>query len=208
MKPASLTLFFFLFALITNLPLAFSQAEQVTDTNGNPIFPSGRFYILPAIFGAAGGGVRLGQTGNSNCSVTVLQDYSEVINGLPVKFSIPGVSTGIIFTGTPLDIAFEEKPECAESSKWVVVVDDFPREWVGIGGVEDHLGKQILNGTFNIQKYDLGYKLVFCPTITDVCSDIGRYDDENGRRLILITDDDDPFQIVFLDADGTGSFIV
>ncbi|XP_061351737.1 kunitz-type trypsin inhibitor-like 2 protein [Gastrolobium bilobum] len=209
MKPALLTLSFFLFALITNLPLAFSSqvVEQVLDTNGKPIFPGGKYYILPAIFGAAGGGVRLGKTGNSKCPVTVLQDYSEVINGLPVKFSIPGISPGIIFTGTPLDIAFEKKPNCAESSKWLVVIDDFPREWVGIGGFEDHPGKQILHGTFHIQKYGFGYKLVFCPKNTappGLCFDIGRYNDEKGRRLILITDDNDPFQVVFVDADDTG----
>ncbi|XP_061351745.1 kunitz-type trypsin inhibitor-like 2 protein [Gastrolobium bilobum] len=207
MKPALLTLSFFLFALMTNLPLVFSQVvEQVLDSNGKPIFPGGKYYILPVIIGS--GGVRLDKTGNSKCPVTVLQDYSPFIKGLPVKFSIPGISPGIIFTGTPLDITFEKKPKCAESSKWVVVVDDFPREWVGIGGLEDHRGKQILNGTFNIQKYDKrSYKLVFCPRITappGLCFNIGRYNDENGRRLILITDDNDPFQVVFEDADGTG----
>ncbi|TKY45027.1 Kunitz-type trypsin inhibitor 2 protein [Spatholobus suberectus] len=133
MKPEILLTFtFLLFAFTTNLPLAFSQgAEQVLDTNGNPIFPAGRYYILPAIFGAAGGGVKLGETGNSTCPVTVLQDFSEIANGGAVKFTIPGTSPGIIFTGIPLDIAFEEKPDCAKSSKWVVVVDDFPGEWVG-----------------------------------------------------------------------------
>lgn len=215
MKPTtSLALCFLLIALTTNLPLAFSQdVEQVKDSNGNPIFPGGRFYILPAIFGAAGGGVRLGQTGNSTCPVTILQDYSEVENGLPVKFTIPGISPGIIFTNiTSLDISFQEdKPDCAGSSKWVVVDgDDFPKSYVGIGGVEDHPGKDILSGKFKIEKYgDFGYKLVFCPRFTappGACFDIGRHDDENGRRLVPA--DGDPYNVVFIDADPSGSSIV
>lgn len=181
MKPTILlTLSFFLFAFTTNLPLTFSQgAEQIVDTNRNPIFPGVRYYIFPAIFGPAGGGLNLGETGNSTCPVTVLQNYSEVESGLAVKFTIPGISPGIIFTGTQLDIEFEEKPECATSSKWIVIVDDFPEKWVGIGDAEDHPGKEIISGRFNIQKYDVAYKIVFCPTITPSnCFDVGRYDDE------------------------------
>ena len=89
-----------LLAFLTNLPLAFSDVEQVVDVNGNPIFPGFTYYILPAIRGPPGGGLKLGQTGNSQCALTVLQDYIEVFRGIPVKFTIPGVSPGIIFTGT------------------------------------------------------------------------------------------------------------
>lgn len=171
------------------------------DTNGNPIFPGGRFYIQPSIFGPTGGGVSLGETNNSACPTTVLQDYSEVINGLSVQFKIPGISPGIIFTDiTRLNIVFVEKPDCVESSKWVVISDGFPRSWIGIGGVEEH-GDDILDGLFSIQKHGFGYKLVFCPTFTappGVCHDIGRYDDENGRRLVLT--DNKPFEVVFVDA--------
>ncbi|XP_061351738.1 kunitz-type trypsin inhibitor-like 2 protein [Gastrolobium bilobum] len=205
MKPTLFTLSFLLFAFISKLPLAFSDdVEQVLDINGNPIFPGGKYYILPAIFGPPGGGVRLGKTGNSKCPVTVLQDYSEVIKGLPVKFSIPGISPGIIFTGTPLDIAFEKKPNCAESSKWLVFVDNhIQKACVGIGGPEDHPGEQTLSGKFHIQKYKRGYKLVFCVSGSPTCLDIGRFDNgEGGRRLNLT--EHEPFEVVFVDADFTG----
>jgi len=90
-----------LLAFFTNLPLGFSNdVEQVVDINSNPIFPGFTYYIFPAIRGPPGGGLKLGQTGNSECPLTVLQDYSEVFRGLPVRFTIPGVSPGIIFTGT------------------------------------------------------------------------------------------------------------
>ncbi|RDX60987.1 Kunitz-type trypsin inhibitor-like 2 protein, partial [Mucuna pruriens] len=59
----------FLFASLTNLPLGFSKndAEPVFDVGGNPLQLGGKYYILPAIRGPPGGGVRLGKTENSNC---------------------------------------------------------------------------------------------------------------------------------------------
>jgi len=50
--------------------------------------------------GPGGGGLKLGQTGNSPCALTVLQDPFANFRGIPVKFTIPGDSSGIIFTGT------------------------------------------------------------------------------------------------------------
>ncbi|XP_027357308.1 kunitz-type trypsin inhibitor-like 2 protein [Abrus precatorius] len=192
-----------LFAFLSNLPLGFSNdAEQVVDINGNPIFPGGKYYILPAIFGPPGGGVRLGRTGNSHCPVTVLQEFSEVERGLPVKFTIPGISPGIIFTGTRLEIEFTKTPDCAEFSKWVVFVDkEIQKAYVGIGGPEQHPGQQTIDGKFHIEKYGFGYKLVFCIRDSDTCFDIGTYDahkGERGRRLNLT--EHEPFQIVFVDA--------
>ncbi|MED6175702.1 hypothetical protein PIB30_080826 [Stylosanthes scabra] len=123
-----------LFALSTTLLPLVMAAEQVADTSSNAIFPGGRFYIMPAIFGAAGGGVKFGRTGNQICPVTVLQDYSEAIKGLPVKFTIKqDIGPVIIFTRTLLDISFEYKPGCTESSKWVVI-DDVAAPYVAIGG--------------------------------------------------------------------------
>lgn len=195
--------------IITDLPSALSSqhAKQVKDTNGNPILPGSRYLILPAFRSADGGGISLGRTtANSECPVTIQQDYFEVVTGLPVKFSIAGVdiSTGAILTGTPLDIEFAEKPECATSSKWHFVGDDFPREWVGIGGVH-HENRSVLNGSFKIEKYCFVYKLVFCPIFTSplgLCFDIGRQDDDNnGRRLILTEEGDPAFRVVFVHAD-------
>ncbi|TKY59084.1 Kunitz-type trypsin inhibitor 1 protein [Spatholobus suberectus] len=132
MKPAILlTLYFLLFAFTTSLPLAFSQgAEQVLNRNGNPLFAACRYYILPPIFSVAGVGVRLSETGNSTCAVTVLQYCSEVANGLASEISHTRKSTSVISIGLPLDIAFGENPECATSTEWVVFVDDFLRDWL------------------------------------------------------------------------------
>ncbi|KAK7364234.1 hypothetical protein VNO80_12741 [Phaseolus coccineus] len=190
----SLTLSFFLFAFTTNLPLAFSDvSEKVVDSQGRPIYSAAKYYILPFFSGPTGGGVAVGKVGNSKCDVTVLQTNDESDRGQTVKFSTLGTSSGTIFTDTPLDIAFADKPLCASSSKWVVVSDNFPETWVGIGGAEDHPGKKIMAGTFKIEKFDVGYKLVFCATTT-TCYNIGRHDDVEGRRLVLTNN---PFQFSF-----------
>ncbi|RHN50411.1 putative proteinase inhibitor I3, Kunitz legume [Medicago truncatula] len=92
----SLTLSFLIFAFITTLSLAFSNDEQVLDTNGNPIVPGGEYYIFPATQDPYKGGLRLAKTGDSKCPVTILQN--ENITGLPVKFTIQGISNDIIMT--------------------------------------------------------------------------------------------------------------
>jgi len=100
MKPTQALALSFLLPLLA-FPSAFSNdVEQVVDVNGNPIFPGLTYYIIPAIRGPPGGGLKLAQTGNSHCPLTVLQDYSEVFRGFPVRFTIPGISPGLIFTGT------------------------------------------------------------------------------------------------------------
>jgi hypothetical protein len=201
---SSLTLCFLLFVFITNLSIAFSNedVEQVLDINGNAIFPGGEYYILPALRGPGGGGVRIGKTGDLKCPVTVLQDRREVKNGLPVKFTIPDISTGIIFTGTPVEIEFFKKPNCAKSSKWLVFVDNvIKKACVGIGSPENYPGVQTLSGTFNIHKHEsgFGYKLGFCIKGSPTCLDIGRYDnDEAGKRLNLT--EHESYHVIFVDA--------
>ncbi|GAU26481.1 hypothetical protein TSUD_294500 [Trifolium subterraneum] len=129
------TLSLLLFALTTYFSLA--STELVRDTKGNVILVSTKVTIQPSIIGARGGGVRLGETGNSTCPLTVIQDYAEIVNGLQVRFTPNYLLIDWIGTDIPLTIEFREKPECAESSKWVVVEDDFPKPWVSIGGSED-----------------------------------------------------------------------
>ena len=199
MKPSPLTLFFLLFAF----PIAFSNdAQPVVDIYGDPVLPGGKYHIMPPFWGGAGGGVRLGKTGNSKCPVTVLQDYSDLVSGISVNFSIPGVSTGgEIYTGTPLEIAFTEKPKCAQSSKWEVFIDSgIQKSYVGIGEHQDHPGEQTLYGIFNIQNHLNGYKFVFCAIGLPSCFDIGRFDNraDGGRRLVLTNND--PFNIVFIES--------
>ncbi|XP_016200435.1 subtilisin inhibitor CLSI-II-like [Arachis ipaensis] len=195
MKAALVSLFLF-FAF----PLAFAQ--QVLDTNGNPIFPGREYYILPSVAGPPGGGVKLGTTGNSKCPVTVLQGYSEVVNGIPVKFTIVGISTLQIYENTSLKIEFTKKPKCVESSKWILFFDnEIEKACMGIGDPDDHNpdDPHIFLGTFTIKRAKFGYKLAFCYYESN-CMDIGRFNKngEGGRRLYLTKGE--PFDVVFIES--------
>ena len=203
MKSTLLTFSLLLFSF-TYFPLAFTD-ELIEDINGNLVFPTGKYYIAPLMSKGGGGGLKLGKTGNSDCPVTVLQEFSEVVRGFPVRFIIrSGIKPGFIRTTDALDIEFVKKPKCAESAKWVLAQDDFPTSWVGIGDNID-----AFQGSFKIEKLGSGYKLVYCPLFSappGACSDIGRYRDENGWRLVPT--ENDPFVVVFVDASESEKAVV
>jgi hypothetical protein len=185
----------FLLFSFTYFPLAFT--ELVKDTEGNALFPGGKYYILPAISKGAGGGVKLAE--RSYCPVPVLQEFSEVDNGLPVHFSVIGQTIGYISTDNLLEIAFHhKKPDCAESPKWVLAVDGFPSPSIGIGYIDP------FQGNFKIAKNgNFGYKLQYCPLFSippGRCTDIGRRNDEDGRRLVPTDENIEPFGVVFVHA--------
>lgn len=202
MNPTLLTtLYFFLFALATYFPLSFTQVvEQVKDKNGNPVLVSKKYFIWSA--GESGGGLRLNET--EECPLVVQQAFSKDVKSLPLTFIPTENINDFIFTGfTSLDIVFEKKTKCAESSKWVVVKGGFIEPWVGIGGGVN--GKSIIDGLFKIERSGFfGYKLVFCPTTSDtpgLCNNIGRFlDNENGVRLIM-SENFQPFEVVFVDVE-------
>jgi hypothetical protein len=202
MKPILLaTLSFFLFALTTHFSLTFTQdIDKVKDTYGNPLVPGAKYYILPTTSGRdAGGELKLGKTIDQKCPLTVLQDYSETFIGLPVKFNVRDGKDFISVDFSNIDIEFDTKPECAHSSKWVLVKSyTFLQRWIGIGSIEDieaSYGK-VIKGVFNIEKHGLGYKLVYVIDgggSNDIASSI----DVNGRRLV-VPEEFDTFEVKLL----------
>ncbi|XP_024641219.2 kunitz-type trypsin inhibitor-like 2 protein [Medicago truncatula] len=211
----SLTLSFLIFAFITTLSLAFSNDEQVLDTNGNPIVPGGEYYIFPATQDPYKGGLRLAKTGDSKCPVTILQN--ENITGLPVKFTIQGISNDIIMTGTELKIEFTKKPNCVKSSQWLMFFDYDASSFNVIIGVDEYIPEIIIiDGTFYIQKYGNAYKLGFCNDDMGEqnCLDIMRWNNskDGGSRLRLILKAEqevqDPYPVVFVDAPSFESGIL
>nr|1R8N_A Chain A, Kunitz trypsin inhibitor [Delonix regia] len=175
-----------------------SDAEKVYDIEGYPVFLGSEYYIVSAIIGAGGGGVRPGRTRGSMCPMSIIQEQSDLQMGLPVRFSSPEEKQGKIYTDTELEIEFVEKPDCAESSKWVIVKDSGEAR-VAIGGSEDHPQGELVRGFFKIEKLgSLAYKLVFCPkSDSGSCSDIG-INYEGRRSLVLKSSDDVPFRVVFV----------
>jgi hypothetical protein len=199
----SITLSFLLFAFISNLSPN-NAVQQVFDTNGNPVVSGKQYFIFPATDNPKKGGLTLNNVGDddSKCPVTVLQNNA--ITGLPVKFTIPQTTTDNIVTGTDLDIEFTEKPDCAESSKWLLVTDDNTQQsYVGIGGPANYPGVELISGKFLVVKHGTGgsYKIGFCLDSTGDCGYLGLQvfnSGEGGSRLILTITD--AYSVVFVDS--------
>ncbi|MED6203741.1 hypothetical protein PIB30_002510 [Stylosanthes scabra] len=210
MDPTLFTSLFLLFAFTTtNLPLSFSSnnAQVVQYKDGGNVSLKGPNYILPAKIGLKGGGITLGRkTKNSTCPVAIIQENCAVVNGYPIKFSGQDNSESSMFIDTPLNIEFVDIPvDCAFPQEWVVI-DDLPHQWLSISAY-DYPSEKIIKGTFSIQRYQRGYKLVFCPKPTtstnpssSACKNIGIHKDKNGVRSLILTDKD-PFEFVLMYGD-------
>jgi len=186
------TIIYFLLVAI-NLSLVFSAdiPTLVLDTLGLPLKSGDSYQIIPVLRNQRGG-IVIGQTDDSDCAYLVTQHDLDV--GLPVKFLSTNI-LGSIFTGSPIDIEFKFKPNCIESSKWLVFVDSkldpLPIYYVGIGGPKNYPSHtQIFNGTFSIQRSEeipVVYTLNYC--IMDHCSYIGANSvligNETDRRMIV-----------------------
>ncbi|MED6220054.1 hypothetical protein PIB30_041368 [Stylosanthes scabra] len=211
--PTLFTSFFFLlFAFITiNLPSSLSlsssnNAELVQYKDGGNISPMDFVYILPAKIGPKGGGITLGNTKNSTCPAAVVLDNCAAMNGLVLGFTMQQDENLNVSTNSPVYIEFLDLPvDCTFDLRWVVV-DDFPHPWIGIGSSDDdddHPSK-IIDGDFIIQRYQRGYKIVFCPKSNNnatagACKSIGIHKDKHGLRNLILTDKD-LFPFVFVNA--------
>ncbi|XP_047158215.1 subtilisin inhibitor CLSI-II-like [Vigna umbellata] len=191
----SLTFPFLLFALASARFV--DPPVPVVDSKGVPLSAAEEYYVTQLNSGPTASGLQPGVERDVKCPLIVMQDYNPAILGEKVKITIRGVNSKTIMTGTPLDIAFVNKPSCASSSKWVVVNEkQYSGEWLGIGGTTD-LGadKKIVDGVFKIEKYLFveGYKFVFCPSSSTKCFDFARREEKNGKRLILVNETTSPF---------------
>ncbi|PNX60820.1 kunitz-type trypsin inhibitor-like 2 protein [Trifolium pratense] len=209
----SLTLSFLLFTFLSNLSPN-NAGQPVFDTNGKPVVFGKQYFISPATDNIpTKGGLTLNKVGDdSKCPVTVLQNNA--ITGLPVKFTIPQNTTGIgpeigMVTSSDLEIEFIEKPDCAESSKWLVFVDDKIQEnCVGIGGPANYPGVEIISGKFLVVTHTQGpsYRIGFCLDSSGDCFYVGLQEfnsGEGGSRLILTIAG--AYNVVFVDADSVKS---
>ncbi|GAU26459.1 hypothetical protein TSUD_294250 [Trifolium subterraneum] len=202
------TLSFLFFALTTYFPLAFTQVNKlVQDTDGNPLGPGYKYYISQTTTsGQEGGGLMLGYSGTGqSCALTVLQEFCEDHDGLPVRFNVTNGGFAIFEDEFNIEIEFVNKPKCAQSSKWMVVenFDNFHTKWITIGSLEDHGGNtKFIDSVFKIKKQGKGYKFVFYSEQTTY--DVKRFNDVNGRRLAangFASSRYHPFEVEFVNAE-------
>ncbi|KAK0578213.1 hypothetical protein LWI29_006831 [Acer saccharum] len=205
MKTTLLILSFFIFAFVTKVPLVVSTADAshspVLDIAGKKLLAGTDYYILP-VFRGRGGGLTLASTGNETCPLDVVQEQHVVENGLPVTFSPVNIKKGVIRLSIDQNIKFSASTDCVQSTVWKLDShDDSLRQWfVTTGGVEGNPGRRTTSNWFKIEKFDDDYKLVFCPSVCDICKvlcrDIGIYIDQaTGIRRLALSDT--PFKVMF-----------
>jgi hypothetical protein len=207
MNPTLLfTLSFLLFALTTYFSLVFT--DNVYDRDGYPLAPGEKYYIVQTTTsGQEGGGLMLGEIEEGKtCPLTVLQEYCED-DGLPVRFTVSDGGNVISEDISIVEIEFvNNKPNCANSSKWVVAENDFrfQTKWISIGSFEELGGEtKIIDGEFQIKKQGLGYKFVFFSKLSKTYYDIQRFNDVDGKRLVAINFESKkyhPFEVKFVNA--------
>ncbi|XP_054779698.1 trypsin inhibitor DE-3-like [Prosopis cineraria] len=189
-----------LFSLFVLLAFSSSSATSkfVLDSEGNELINGGTYYILPHIW-ALGGGLRLAKTGNETCPLSVVQSPFEVDNGFPWTIRSP-LKIRILPLDSNVDF-FSVKgkvPSCVPiPSVWTMVEED------GLKSVKIAEYEKAQEGWFRIQQYtSIAYKIVFCPINGDSCRDLGISRGNDGKSLLVITNDT-PLYVVFIKAESS-----
>ncbi|KAL0715718.1 hypothetical protein Bca4012_065040 [Brassica carinata] len=101
----------FLLALTAVLAATANAGGRIYDTDGDVII-GGSYYVLPRIWGAAGGGLNLAPPpppGDNQCPLFIGQEPSEVNKGIPVRFSNWRSSVRFVPESTNLNIKMDVK---------------------------------------------------------------------------------------------------
>ncbi|OVA10728.1 Proteinase inhibitor I3 [Macleaya cordata] len=210
-----LSLFFFTFATKTSsVSAADTEPEAVRDITGKILRTGADYYMLSVVRGAGGGGVTLGNNRNGTfCLLDVVQEPLDILKGTPVTFTPVDPKKGVIRVSTDLNIEFSVAATiCMRSLVWQLAdFDESTRQYfITTRGVKGNPGNETLSNWFKIERTTTDqywYKLVFCPTVCDlckpICKDIGIYvDKDRARRLALLSDEvKRPFLVMFARAD-------
>ncbi|KAK0579604.1 hypothetical protein LWI29_028561 [Acer saccharum] len=199
MKTASSLAFSFLFLAFITKPLLVAASDQpLFDINGDKVRTNTTYRIVSAIRGDGGGGLTLGDGRNGPCPLDVVQLGSDLMWGLPFMFS-PVNNTveeeNCVPQSIDLNIIFA-KPQimiCGEPKVWKVdSYDQSTGQWfITTNGAVGNPGAQTLESWFKFEKVDCyTYKIQYCPsavceTCVSLCSDVGIYYGNGGRRLAL-----------------------
>ncbi|VVA95135.1 unnamed protein product [Arabis nemorensis] len=197
----------FYFVIALTAVLASNAYGAVNDIDGNPIFGDS-YYVLPVIRGR-GGGLTLAGRGNQPCPYDIVQESSEVDEGIPVKFS--NWKPRVLFVPESQDLNIEtivEATICLQSTYWRIGEFDKKRKqyFVVAGPKPEGFDGESLKSFFKIEKSgDDAYKFVFCPGTSDSkCpkySDVGIFIDEKGVRRLALSDK--PLLVMFKKANVT-----
>lgn len=193
-------LLFLLLELFTTKPLqGAEQPEEVRDTSGNLVRNSANYFILPSSIQC---GTRCGMAllnTNKTCPLDVVEeDEAMQFSFVPFNFK-----KGVIRVSTDLNVIHSFPTNCSTSSVTVWKLDKVDvatsQRFVTTGGVQGNPSRETVDNWFKIERFESGYKFVFCPTVCKecefVCKDIGIFLDENRNTRFVLSDF--PFGVKF-----------
>ncbi|MCL7030742.1 hypothetical protein MKW94_004199 [Papaver nudicaule] len=188
MSPLVLALSFSSLNILLSMALT---DTTVLDIDGAKLQTATQYYALPVIRGR-GGGLGIGLR-NNTCPFLVLQDDSEVFNGIPLRFFHADRSLKQVNISADMNVVFSTSTTCVQSTAWRLgEIDDLTgKRYVKTGGIVGNPGLGTVNNWFKIQRHGCDYKLVFCPSVCKfcriACGDLGiLYED--GRRWLGLSD--------------------
>ncbi|CAA7403759.1 unnamed protein product [Spirodela intermedia] len=188
------------FVLLFTLLLATSHAaiisDPVLDSNGNELKRGRQYYVLPAIFGPTGGGLKLVSL-NETCPLSVAREESEVAWGLSVMFFPENPDTSTVVEGATFYAMFAAPTQCTESTVWRAKEGTLTTG----GSVSQSIAPH--DSRFAIHKSDefprSAYKISFCPCSVDV--------ERPSCRVGCSVVDSLPNTVVFMNAEADEAVI-
>ncbi|KAK4280563.1 hypothetical protein QN277_012176 [Acacia crassicarpa] len=192
------------FAVLFVLAFTLAAADDATpdpviNTSGNKLRAGTKYIVLPDPQPPSGGGLSLASI-RGKCPLDVVAVVGDP--GLGVSFTPVDPKKGRIRVSTDLNVMISGNTDCPQSNVWKLDnYDNSTGQWfVTTGGVAGNPGRETVSDWFKIEKYEDGYKFVYCPTVCSTCKvqckDIGIYVDSHGNRRLALSDT--PYKIQFL----------
>ncbi|XP_019176049.1 PREDICTED: sporamin A [Ipomoea nil] len=173
--------------LPTTHEAAASSETPVLDANGDAVVAGGNYYMVSAVWGAGGGGLRLARLDMmSKCASDVIVSPSDLDNGDPITITPAAAEATVVMPSTYQTFRFNVATNklCVNNVNWGIQHDGASGQYFLKAGefVSDN------SNQFKIEVVDANlnfYKLTYCQFGSDKCYNVGRYHDPLLRTTRL-----------------------
>nr|ABG26224.1 sporamin A [Ipomoea x leucantha]ABG26226.1 sporamin A [Ipomoea x leucantha]ABG26228.1 sporamin A [Ipomoea x leucantha]ABG26233.1 sporamin A [Ipomoea trifida] len=166
-----------------------SSQTPVLDINGDEVRAGGNYYMVSAIWGAGGGGLRLAHLDTmSKCASDVIVSPNDLDNGDPITITPAAADpeSTVVMASTYQTFRFNIATNklCVNNVNWGIQHDSASGQYFLKAGefVSDN------SNQFKIEVVDANlnfYKLTYCQFGSDKCYNVGRFHDPMLRTTRL-----------------------
>ncbi|XP_019168693.1 PREDICTED: sporamin B [Ipomoea nil] len=165
-----------------------SSETPVMDINGDEVRAGGDYYLVSAIRGAGGGGLRLVRLDSFNkCASDVIVSRSDFDNGDPISITpAADPEATVVMPSTYQTFRFHIATNklCVNNVNWGIQYDSESGQYLVKAGemVSDNSNQfkiEVVNENLN------AYKITYCQFGTEKCFNVGRYYDPSFRATRL-----------------------